>query len=139
MPRLGKWNETVKCFGATTDRHSIGICGCVWWRGKHKADYTWPFSTGSISFSEVECCERKTGVLGKQWLGSGIVENATERALWMQFTIEFSGEDGLVLADVYTTEITLLSGQRGKVIFGLSHFDYDDIESFKRVSVKTEY
>ena len=43
---------------------------------KHKADYTWPFSTGTISFSEVECCERKTGVLGKQWLGSGIVENA---------------------------------------------------------------
>ena len=106
---------------------------------KHKADYTWPFSTGTISFSEVECCERKTGVLGKQWLGSGIVENATERALWMQFTIEFSGEDGLVLADVYTTEITLLSDQKGKVIFGLFHFDYDDIESFKRVSVKTEY
>ena len=43
---------------------------------KHKADYTGPFSTGTISFSEVECCERKTGVLGKQWLGSGIVENA---------------------------------------------------------------
>ena len=127
------------------------------WGDKHEASYSWNsaslqdpgFITGTISL-EVECCEQKEeGLLGKlrsgrgissEWVGSGIVENTTEKDLYeLKFRFIFNGKDGLTLPKVSSNEIDLLSGQKRKLeirlISDAVKINAADIESFATVGV----
>ena len=138
----------------------------IWWiiagvrsigGDKHEASYSWNsaslqdpgFITGTISL-EVECCEKKDeGVwrklragrgISSGWVGSGIVENTTEKDLYeLKFRFIFNGKDGLTLPKVSSNEIDLLSGQKRKLeirlISDAVKINAADIESFATAGV----
>ena len=124
---------------------------------KHEASYSWNsaslqdpgFITGTISL-EVECCEKKDESVWRKlrpgrgissgWVGSGIVENTTEKDLYeLKFRFIFNGKDGLTLPKVSSNEIDLLSGQKRKLeirlISDAVKINAADIESFATAGV----